>query len=294
MRATAAREGHGHRMERRGRDGAGPRLRRHVRRLVAAGRRRSAGSRRRIVGLRRWRGGCGGAGPGACARRTRAGDRRTRPDGRTVDQAPPEAVPTQYSTAGRGTVAEAASRVVGSVVIGEQDPEWVIHRAGMGTTARLVVADPTGLPAAGAVLIEELAAIDAACSRFRPDSEISRVHAARRAHVQVGPLLAEAVSVALRAAELTNGAVDPTIGGAVRALGYDRDFAQVRDDDQPARPPVRRPGGDDWSGTPSSGVASCRAASGWTSAPRPRRWPPTASRRGRPSRRLRGAREPRR
>jgi thiamine biosynthesis lipoprotein len=68
------------------------------------------------------------------------------------------------------------------------------------------------------------------------------VHAARGAAVQVGPLLAGAVSVALRAAELTNGIVDPTIGAAVRALGYDRDFSQVRDDDRPIAPAGPAPG----------------------------------------------------
>jgi thiamine biosynthesis lipoprotein len=110
------------------------------------------------------------------------------------------------------------------------------ERALWGTSVALFTTDPARLPAAGAVLLEELAAIDAACSRFRPDSEISRVNAARGATVQVGPLLAEAVSVARRAAELTNGIVDPTIGAAVHALGYDRDFAHVRDDDRPVAP----------------------------------------------------------
>ena len=78
-----------------------------------------------------------------------------------------------------------------------------IERAVWGTSVALFTTDPARLPAAGAVLIEELAAIDGACSRFRPDSEISGVNAAGGATVQVGPLLAEAVSVALRAAELT-------------------------------------------------------------------------------------------
>jgi FAD:protein FMN transferase len=108
-----------------------------------------------------------------------------------------------------------------------------MQRAVWGTTALLLTVDPAGLSPAGDVLDEELAAIDAACSRFRSDSEISRVHAARGAAVRVGPVLAEAVSVALRAAELTNGVVDPTIGAAVCALGYDRDFALVRDGDDP-------------------------------------------------------------
>ena len=44
---------------------------------------------------------------------------------------------------------------------------------------------------------------------------------------QVSPLLAEAIAVALRAAELTDGDVDPTVGAAMSALGYDRDFEQI-------------------------------------------------------------------
>jgi FAD:protein FMN transferase len=45
--------------------------------------------------------------------------------------------------------------------------------------------------------------------------------------VHVSPLLLDAVSAALRAAELTDGDVVPTVGEALVALGYDRDFAAV-------------------------------------------------------------------
>jgi thiamine biosynthesis lipoprotein len=51
----------------------------------------------------------------------------------------------------------------------------------------------------------------------------------------VGPLLLEAVQVALRAARLTDGDVDPTVGEALIALGYDRDFAEVRARGAPVR-----------------------------------------------------------
>ena len=98
---------------------------------------------------------------------------------------------------------------------------------GLGTTAILAVSEPTGVTVAERVLRAELAAIDAACSRFRPDSEITRLHTRSGAWVAVGPLLAEALTVALRAAEVTGGLVDPTVGRAVRELGYDRDFAEV-------------------------------------------------------------------
>jgi thiamine biosynthesis lipoprotein len=41
------------------------------------------------------------------------------------------------------------------------------------------------------------------------------------------PLLVEAVEAAVRAAALTDGDVDPTVGEALIVLGYDRDFAAV-------------------------------------------------------------------
>ncbi|MFI9357962.1 FAD:protein FMN transferase [Streptomyces lydicus] len=110
----------------------------------------------------------------------------------------------------------------------------------LGTTAVLLVTDPCALPAAEAVLRSELAAIDATCSRFRPDSELARVNLAAGTPVTVSEPFAEALHVALRAAELTGGAVDPTVGRAVIALGYDRTFVSVRPED--ARPlPVARP-----------------------------------------------------
>jgi thiamine biosynthesis lipoprotein len=43
----------------------------------------------------------------------------------------------------------------------------------------------------------------------------------------VSPLLAQALGVALRAAALTDGLVTPTVGDALRGLGYDRDFAEI-------------------------------------------------------------------
>jgi thiamine biosynthesis lipoprotein len=95
----------------------------------------------------------------------------------------------------------------------------------LGTSAALLVTAPAALPAARCVLENELAAIDAACSRFRADSELSRVNRAAGRAVAVGPLFLEALEVALAVAFQTGGAVVPTVGAALRALGYDRDFA---------------------------------------------------------------------
>lgn len=94
-----------------------------------------------------------------------------------------------------------------------------------GTTAEVVVTDPLLADRAAVLVRAELAAVDAACSRFRPDSELAAVQAADGAPVVVTRLLAELVAVALTAARETGGAVDPTLGGALTALGYDRDLA---------------------------------------------------------------------
>jgi FAD:protein FMN transferase len=53
------------------------------------------------------------------------------------------------------------------------------------------------------------------------------LNAAEGQPVAVGPLLLEAVAAALRAARLTDGDVDPTVGRALIALGYDRDFSAL-------------------------------------------------------------------
>ena len=120
-------------------------------------------------------------------------------------------------------------------------------RDALGTFATVMVTDPAVLGDARAMLDRELAAIDAACSRFRPDSELTRVCAAGGRPVPVSPLLAEALSVALTAARLTGGDVDPTCGQALVRLGYDRDFALARQDTSaPRQPPIRSWGG--WRG----------------------------------------------
>jgi FAD:protein FMN transferase len=97
----------------------------------------------------------------------------------------------------------------------------------LGTTATLVVTEPKALPRSRRILDEVLADIDRSCSRFRADSDLSRVNDAGGQPVTVSPTLIDAVDVALRAARLTDGDVDPTIGKALRLLGYDRDFATV-------------------------------------------------------------------
>jgi thiamine biosynthesis lipoprotein len=112
----------------------------------------------------------------------------------------------------------------------------------LGTSASLLVTDPRSTDRACALLREELDAIDRACSRFRPDSELWRVNHAEGRPTRVSALLAEAVDVALAAADVTDGDVDPTCGRSLARLGYDRDFAAARQNtsalSQPAVPAV--------------------------------------------------------
>jgi thiamine biosynthesis lipoprotein len=111
----------------------------------------------------------------------------------------------------------------------------------LGTTAVVLTERLAALSAARAAVARELDAIDRACSRFRSDSELSRVNAARGGRTAVGPLFIEAVQAALRAARITDGDVDPTIGGALVLAGYDRDFAAIRPSPRPLRA-IRAPG----------------------------------------------------
>lgn len=107
----------------------------------------------------------------------------------------------------------------------------------LGTGVHLIVTDARVLAAARRLLEEDLAAVDLACSRFRPDSEIAALDQKMTAAgpVEVSPLLAEAIAVALWAARLTGGDVDPTVGAAMNAVGYDRDFSLI----PPEGPAVR-------------------------------------------------------
>ena len=100
----------------------------------------------------------------------------------------------------------------------------------LGGNLRVVVTRPGSLRAAKAAVDEVVAAMDQAASRFREDSELSLLNASPDREVAISPLLAQAIAAALRGAELSGGAVDPTIGSAIRLAGYDTDFALVPTD----------------------------------------------------------------
>jgi len=105
----------------------------------------------------------------------------------------------------------------------------------LGTTAQVTVASSELPEIALGIVADELKSFDETCSRFRTDSEIAWVHGAEGRPVHVSPLLLEALDVAVQAAANTDGAVDPTVGSALRGLGWDLDFSQVSSRAGPTR-----------------------------------------------------------
>ena len=97
----------------------------------------------------------------------------------------------------------------------------------LGMTISVLTVDPRALAPAESQLRAELDELDRACSRFRPGSELSRAEQAGGTPVHISQLLTDLLAAAIGVAELTGGAVDPTVGNAVASLGYDMDFAAM-------------------------------------------------------------------
>jgi len=105
---------------------------------------------------------------------------------------------------------------------------------------RLVVDDDRRLTAAAADLETLLLRVEAAASRFRADSALSIANSRAGRPTPIPRILVQLVSAALEAARDTDGLVDPTVGRSVRALGYDRDIADVAPDGPAIAPSLPR------------------------------------------------------
>jgi thiamine biosynthesis lipoprotein len=70
--------------------------------------------------------------------------------------------------------------------------------------------------------------VEACCSRFEEESELMRLSARTGVPVAVSPVLFEAVRFAVRVAEATGGAFDPTVGAAMMRRGFDREHRTGR------------------------------------------------------------------
>jgi thiamine biosynthesis lipoprotein len=106
----------------------------------------------------------------------------------------------------------------------------------MGSTAEMIVYGE-GSEAAADWAVHASEQMEQAWSRFRPDSELSRLNASPGRAVEVSPLLWAALERAARGWQETDGFFDPTILPSLRRIGYDRNFADVeRDGDSPVLP----------------------------------------------------------
>jgi thiamine biosynthesis lipoprotein len=88
-------------------------------------------------------------------------------------------------------------------------------------------------------------------SRFKPDSELSRLNRSAGSARRVSPLLFDVVEAAVWAASITGGIFDPTVLNAMEAIGYDRSFEQISagsggEATAPARQTSARPRGQYW------------------------------------------------
>jgi FAD:protein FMN transferase len=106
----------------------------------------------------------------------------------------------------------------------------------LGSLATVASTDPGALDRVRTATQEVVDVFDRVCSRFREDSELSAVNREAGQEVEVSPLLLECCTAAVRAAQLTDGDVDPTIGHALVALGYDRDYADLSRESARRRP----------------------------------------------------------
>jgi thiamine biosynthesis lipoprotein len=104
----------------------------------------------------------------------------------------------------------------------------VCEQRALGTTAHVVVWPHEAHVAVCDAVDRVLDSLDRQVSRFRTDSELVRAEHNPGSATLLSQGAAEALTIALAAACVTGGLVTPTVGAAVRALGYDRDFAAIR------------------------------------------------------------------
>jgi thiamine biosynthesis lipoprotein len=104
----------------------------------------------------------------------------------------------------------------------------------MGTEIELLL---DGGPA-GVFAAVELERLEALLSRFRPDSELSRLNAGGT--LDAGPDLLAVTRAALAARERSGGRFDPTVHDALVTAGYDRSFELLAPDDSHRPGPAPR------------------------------------------------------
>ncbi len=102
----------------------------------------------------------------------------------------------------------------------------------IGTTFRAmgteVVASVTD-DAAAAATLELFERVEARCSRFLDNSELSFINLEPGDSVDLSPFMAALIAIAAELRDRTDGLVDAGLGAALAAWGYDRTFEEVED-----------------------------------------------------------------
>ncbi|MGH2597687.1 MAG: FAD:protein FMN transferase [Actinomycetota bacterium] len=103
------------------------------------------------------------------------------------------------------------------------------HFRAMGTDVAVYLPSSAGtvFAAASAIVEEVFAREERRFSRFRADSELSRVNGRSGRWTEVSEPFEALVRFALARAEATDGSFDPSALDAVIAAGYDRDFDEI-------------------------------------------------------------------
>jgi thiamine biosynthesis lipoprotein len=107
----------------------------------------------------------------------------------------------------------------------------------MGTDVELLVEAEDAADALAATE-SEFHRLEALLTRFRPESELSRLNAA--GSISAGPDLLRVVELAVAARERTGGRFDINVHDALLAAGYDRSFELLSTDDERPAAPARR------------------------------------------------------
>jgi thiamine biosynthesis lipoprotein len=101
--------------------------------------------------------------------------------------------------------------------------EFVTTAMSTTVSVQLVGAIPEAATRA-AQAVEWFRVVEAHCSRFLGDSEVSALYRSERSPQPVSPLLFELLRVAWAVASATGGAFDPTLGRALHHHGFDRSW----------------------------------------------------------------------
>lgn len=97
----------------------------------------------------------------------------------------------------------------------------------MGTSVACFVETDEDATVAFRAVEKEFERLEEIMSRFRAESELSRLN--RDGRIQASPDLFEVTRLSLRAREETHGRFDPTVHDAVVVAGYDRTFAEIEE-----------------------------------------------------------------